>query len=266
MKNLEIYCVTNKALSFLNDTNYERAWVGQENPPKNYLRCDNGDNIYFKEKNYSELTFHYWYWKNLLQEEDSEWIGFCQRRRLWIQSRKDIEKIDGKNISSYILREPIEDWSNYESILCEPIKVSGAKKVKMIKRGWKNILKNPKVLFDKNLETISFHFDMHHGYGNLSKAISVMDEGDRIDFLNFVNTKNSFNPHIMFIAKKNLVKEWFDSLFPWLERCEKIFGFKNLKGYDTTRIYAYLAERYLSYWFQKNTKYTYHPWKFMEKF
>ena len=136
----------------------------------------------------------------------------------------------------------------------------------MIKRGWKNILKNPKVLFDKNLETISFHFDMHHGYGNLSKAISVMDEGDRIDFLNFVNTKNSFNPHIMFIAKKNLVKEWFDSLFPWLERCEKIFGFTNLKGYDTTRIYAYLAERYLSFWFQKNTKFTYHPWKFMEKF
>ena len=39
---------------------------------------------------------------------------------------------NGKNISSYILREPIEDWSNYESILCEPIKVSGAKKVKMI--------------------------------------------------------------------------------------------------------------------------------------
>ena len=166
---------------------------------------------------------------------------------------KDIEKIDGKNISSYILREPIEDWSNYESILCEPIKVSGAKKVKMIKRGWKNILKNPKVLFDKKLETISFHFDMHHGYGNLNKAINVMDEGDRIDFLNFVNTKNSFNPHIMFIAKKNRVKEWFDSLFPWLERCEKIFGF-NLNGYANIRIYAFLAERFLPFWFNKYAK------------
>ena len=266
MAKLKIFCVTNKQVPVLENSNFILSGVGSYKFNEKYIKSNLKDNIFFKEQYYSELTFHYWYWKNLLQEEDSEWIGFCQRRRLWLQSRKDIEKIDGKNISNYILREPIEDWLSYESILCEPIKISGAKKVKMIKRGWKNILKNPKVLFDKKLETISFHFDMHHGYGNLSKAIGVMDEEDRIGFLNFVSTKNSFNPHIMFIAKKNLVKQWFDKLFPWLERCEKIFGFTNLKGYDTTRIYAYLAERYLSYWFQKNTKYTYHPWKFMEKF
>ena len=95
----------------------------------------------------------------------------------------------------------------------------------------------------------------------------IQDNSSSVRMLaDYVNTKTFYNPHIMFIAKKNLVKEWFDTLFPWLERCEKIFGFTNLKGYDTTRIYAYLAERYLSYWFQKNTKYTYHPWKFMEKF
>ena len=35
--------------------------------------------------------------------------------------------------------------------------------------------------------------------------------------------------------------------FPWLEECEKIFGFDKLKGYDTTRLYAYLSERYLSF-------------------
>ena len=93
-----------------------------------------------------------------------------------------------------------------------------------------------------------------------------MDEIDKIGFLNFVKTENSFSPHIMFISKKNFIKEWFDTLFPWLERCEKIFGFEKLEGYDTTRLYAYLAERYLSYWFKKNTRYTYHPWKFMEKF
>ena len=93
-----------------------------------------------------------------------------------------------------------------------------------------------------------------------------MDKSDRSDFYDFVNTKNSFNPHIMFIAKKKIVQTWFDTLFPWLENCEKVFGFTKLSGYDTTRLYAYLAERYLSYWFQKNTKYTYHPWKFMENF
>jgi len=34
---------------------------------------------------------------------------------------------------------------------------------------------------------------------------------------------------------------------------EFIFGF-NLKGYGRTRIYGFLAERYLSYWFNKYTK------------
>ena len=37
---------------------------------------------------------------------------------------------------------------------------------------------------------------------------------------------------------------------------------KNLKGYDQQRIYAYLAERYLSFWFKKYTKVKTCPWVF----
>ena len=51
----------------------------------------------------------------------------------------------------------------------------------------------------------------------------------------------------MFIAKPYVIDNWFNTLFPWLLRCESVFGFKNLKGYETKRIYAYLAERYLSF-------------------
>ena len=107
---------------------------------------------------------------------------------------------------------------------------------------------------------------MHHGYGNLEKAIDVISKENSLNFLNFVKTESSFNPHIMFITKKKIIEQWFNELFPWLERCEKIFGFEKLEGYDTTRLYAYLAERYLSYWFQKNTNYKFHPWIFMEHF
>ena len=60
----------------------------------------------------------------------------------------------------------------------------------------------------------------------------------------------------MFICKSNLIlKKYYNSIFPWLERCEKNFGF-NLEGYGLRRIYAFLAERYMSYWFKKYTKYT----------
>ena len=34
----------------------------------------------------------------------------------------------------------------------------------------------------------------------------------------------------------------------------EIFPEESLKGYDLTRIYGFLAERFLSYWFQKNAK------------
>ena len=64
----------------------------------------------------------------------------------------------------------------------------------------------------------------------------------------------------MCIARPEILDKWFKNVFLWLDRCEAEFGYKNLKGYDTQRLYAYLAERYLSYWFKKYTKFKELPW------
>ncbi len=264
MKNLEIYCVTNKALNFLNDTNYERAWVGQEDAPKDYLKCDNGDNIYFKEKNYSELTFHYWYWKNKLDLNKNNWIGFCQKRRFWIRKDSENIRINHLNIKNHLLNDVPNDWSNYDSILCEPIFVNNVKKMKLLKRGLRSVLKDPSILFNNKKQTLLLHFDMHHGYGNIEKAIDFLKDDDKQEFFDYLNKSTSYNPHIMFISKPEILDHWFNDLFSWLFKCETIFGFKNLKGYDTQRLYAYLAERYLSFWFKKYTKYLNWPWKFLD--
>jgi hypothetical protein len=101
---------------------------------------------------------------------------------------------------------------------------------------------------------------MHHGYGYLDKAINLIDDSDRDEFRDYVENQVCFNPNIMFIAKVDIANQWFGKLFPWLFRCEKIFGFENLKGYDTQRLYAYLAERYLSFWFKKHSKYIEWPY------
>ena len=106
---------------------------------------------------------------------------------------------------------------------------------------------------------------MHHGHGNIDKAIDVMSNKDREDFREFLNVNTSFNPHIMFISKNDIIDKWFNDLFVWLFECEKVFGFKDLDGYDTKRLYAYLAERYLSFWFKKYTKYLEWEWVFFEK-
>ena len=79
MKNLEIYCVTNKKLDFLEKTNLKLVGVGNEKFSENYMRCDTKDNIYYKEKYYSELTFHYWYWKNILPNENPIGLDFVKK-------------------------------------------------------------------------------------------------------------------------------------------------------------------------------------------
>ena len=95
---------------------------------------------------------------------------------------------------------------------------------------------------------------MMHGQGNIDTAIELLDKHDRNDFKNFLNNSVSFNPNNMFICKSSkILDNFYQSIFPWLERCEKKFGF-NLEGYGLKRIYGFLAERYMPYWFQKNTK------------
>jgi hypothetical protein len=67
MKKISMFCVTDKVLSYFQNLPYKFAGVGDNNFPKKYLLSNSLINIYNKEKYYSELTFHYWLWKNYLK-------------------------------------------------------------------------------------------------------------------------------------------------------------------------------------------------------
>jgi len=57
----------------------------------NYIDEKNGTNICYKNPYYGELTFHYWFWKNKIDQiDDGTWIGFCAYRRFWLNSKKNI--------------------------------------------------------------------------------------------------------------------------------------------------------------------------------
>ena len=261
MKNLETYCVTDKDLPHLKNLSCKLAGVGKSNFSKEYYLANTKDNIDYKEKYYSELTFHYWFWKNEMKNLDKNtWIGFCQKRRFWIKKNISKNDITIYNLKNSILSEPPEEWKSYNSVICDPIYVNGVNKVKLLKRGFKSLIRDPGIFFNKEKQTVKLHFDMHHGYGNLDKAINLLDDSDRDEFRNYVQNQVCFNPNIMFITKVDIANQWFEKLFPWLFRCEKVFGFENLKGYDSQRLYAYLAERYLSFWFKKYSKYIEWPY------
>ena len=261
MKNLSMFCLSlyGEHLNNLKKINYIPVGLGENNFNNEWLRDNTKLNISNKNKYYGEYTFHYWFWKNMIDEiSDKNWIGFCAYRRYWanhnnMKSNELNKIINNQNFREHVLQDVKNDWSNYETILGERIPFGKIKLSKIIKNGGiKSILRNLNS-FIKNQTTVKFHFDIFHGNEKIDKAIDLLEIKERSDFRIFINNQ-SFNKENMFICRsKRIIKEYYNSVFPWLQRCENIFGF-NLNAWHEIRIYAFLAERYLSYWFNKYTR------------
>tara|TARA_Y100000590_G_scaffold443256_1_gene572435 strand:- start:1965 stop:2780 length:816 start_codon:yes stop_codon:yes gene_type:complete len=259
---MKMFCLTLEPshYQFIKDLNYIPVGLGDKTFDNNWLSDKSGENISEKNKYYGEYTFHYWIWKNYLDKLDNEWIGFCQYRKFWCLNEYKNEDINFSSLSDKVLKQIPKDFDSYDSIVGKPMYINQLKLMKFFKKGLTTILKKPSLLFNEKKRNLNFHFDLMHGANNLNKAIDLLDAVNKDAFRKFVNTEVSFNPHNMFICKsKNKLKDYYNVLFPWLEKCEELFGFENLKGYDKTRIYGFLAERFMSYWFNKYTRCTTMP-------
>ncbi len=239
-------------LDIIKSLNYIPVGLYKKNFSREWLRDNTGDNISKKNPFYGEYTFYYWYWKNLLKfKKKDEWVGFCHYREYWGNNKN----LNTKNLKDLVLQELSPEWSGYEAIIGKPIFVGGTKLMKIIKYGKMAILKNPKAIFSKKGKSIKWQFDMFHGVNNLDKAIDLLPESDREEFRNFTRSQNSFSRGNMFITKSSKIMDnYFKYIFKWLEDCENIFGF-DLKGHGKIRMYTFLAERFLPFWFKKYTKY-----------
>ena len=257
-KKLSMFCITLNPnhLNVIKKLNYLPVGLGEKEFTSEWFKDLSGDSIAYKNPFYGEYTFHYWLWKNNLKNIKDGWIGFCQYRKFWTKNKINIQDISLNDLDKNVLKKIPSNYESYESILGEPFFINQFRFSKFVKRNLKKMLLNPSLLLNKTKRNIKFHFDMWHGDGNLEKAINLLESSDRNDFYNFVNDNTAFNPHNMFICKsKKILSSYYDSVFPWLKNCEKLFGFDNLNGYGMQRIYGFLAERYMSYWFQKNTKF-----------
>jgi len=261
MSDLSLYimCLNDHHISNIKKLGYIPVGLGNNKFSNEWLRDNSGENINKKNPFYGEYTFYYWFWKNIIPKlEENKWIGFTGYRYHWSNdnnlSSEEINKLINKdNYNDLILKKIPNKWKNYDLILGEQMFVDKMKLMKVLKKGKKVLFTNP-MAFRKKNRNIQLHFDVFHGFGNLEKAINELDEKEKEDFRSFTKNRKSFNrENLFFCRSKKLMNEYFSSVFPWLTRCEKIFGF-NLEGYESKRIYAFLAERYLSYWFQKYGK------------
>ena len=252
MKNLKIYCgcLNNSNLSQIKKLKYIPVGLKNNDFSKDWLRDNTLINISEKNPYYGEYTFYYWYWKNLLKyKKNNDWVGFCSYREYW--GNKEGKK--NENIENQVLQKVPAEWSNYDAIIGEPIFVNNLKLIKTLKYGKLAMLRNPQALL-KSKRSIRFQFDMFHGNGNLDKAVNLLPDKDRNDFYKFIREEISFSQGNMFITKSSkIIDAYFKDVFSWLKKCEKVFGF-NLKGYGQVRMYTFLAERYLPFWFKKYTK------------
>ena len=254
---MKMYCITLKDEHFdkIKRFGYIPVGLGKNIRNENFRTDSIGENISKKNPYYGEYTFHYWLWKNEIKKLTNNWIGFCQYRKFWTLKNTKKLYVSFDDLNEDIIKYIPKEFDNYESILGEPIYINQFKLSKLIKKKFFKIFSNPTLLFNNKKRNIKFHFDFMHGEGNLDKAISLLEDNDKSDFDYFVNSEVSFSPHNMFICRSNkILEKYYNSVFPWLKRCEKKFGFE-LEGYGYKRIYGFLAERYMSFWFKKYTKY-----------
>ena len=252
MRNAKMYCLCLKddLLEKVKKLNYYPVGLGIEKFSNDWTRDNTGLNISEKNQFYGEYTFHYWLWKNHLDKiEDNTWIGFCTYRRFW---KNKIAK--SNNLKDQIISEIPDEWDNYDVILANKIDLTNVRWIKVLKYGKKAFFNNPKSIL-KKYRNIKFQFDLNHGVGSLDKAIELLNEEDRKDFNKFVLENTSFNQCNLFICKsKKILNNYYKTIFEWMEKCEKEFGF-NHKSYGMVRIYGFLAERFMPYWFRKNSNF-----------
>lgn len=249
---MKIFCISvfNKDYNKLKNLNLIPVGLGKKKFSKNWLSDKGKKNISKKNPNFGEYTFHFKLWKNKKVYLDyNNWIGFCTYRRFWTNSSK-LKINNYKELEKIIIKKPLRHWKNYDVILGRPLIFKRVKVIKLIKQNIIEIFKKPNVLYkDLSLED---QFRIFHGSFFLDKAIELMPTKYQKDFKIYING-HKFYPYNMFICRDfKILLKFYNEIFPWLFKCEKAFKSKNLTGYGKIRIYGFLAERFMPFWFMKN--------------
>lgn len=179
--------------------------------------CDNqGDNISEKNVNYCELTALYWMWKNKLIEagNSEDYYGLFHYRRILDISEEDIRRIAANDIDIVVSYPTLHEPDIVEH------------HARYIPEGdWEAMLAALEELYPDYREAYNTIFSQEYMY--------------------------NYN---MMVAKKSVLKDYCDWLFPILERTEELSTPKGWERKD--RYIGYLGENLMTlYFFYNKDKY-----------
>lgn len=179
------------------------------------LTDNSGENISVKNVNYCELTGLYWLWKNKLctpdnREDEKEYFGLAQYRRLFVLSDDDLSRLKENDID-VLLPYPMP----YEP----DINAHHERYIKDV--DWQALLHSIKELQPEYAEA----------------------------FQNILSQKYLYNYNVI-LAKKDVLRDYCEWLFPILERAEELSVPKGSERAD--RYIGYMGETLETLYFMKN--------------
>lgn len=199
----------------------------------NYQRDDCGDNISYKNPNYSELTAIYWAWKNL---KDVDAVGLVHYRRLFFKKfgKPDLDNLlDQKDIEKLLQKHDV---------------------VLPKKRNY-------------YVETNYSHYIHAHHDEPLNEARNILIEHypDYVEYFDLVMNERKAHMFNMFIMKKDKFDHYASWLFDVLGKLETRIDISEYSVQEA-RVYGYVAELLMDVWlFSENINYAEVKWSMTGK-
>lgn len=210
------------------------ADVDWDNP--DIIRDDSLINIADKNKNYGELTGHYWVWKNFLPQADAKYVGFCHYRRFFDFNLHQMPNVPFMPILASDFEKTFENYTQENILKCVDDY---------------DIILTQKYRFD---EEILVQYMKYHPGSDINLALNTIKDFSPeyyLHALKFITAKEMY-ACLQFIMKKELMEEYMQWMFGFLSLLEERADWSKYDEYMTVRMPAYIAERFFNVWLDYN--------------
>lgn len=211
---MTIYTMTHKPFTPPPDRLYQPLQVGSAlHESLGYLSDNEGDNISERNPYYSELTGHYWVWKN---DKHSDYVGCVHYRRYLVNEKQEL----------YTEAELSELLKEYDLVTTKLLTLEYS-------------------YYDA--------FDDRHNAKDLDVLGEVIKELAPRYYENYVRLVHEKRTYFgnMFVMSKSLYDDYMEFLFPLLFEAQKRIDMTGYDGYQK-RLFGFFSEFLLYVWTTTN--------------